>query len=160
MFITSAVQYLAYLAIVLDHGVFGVDPPNIQRVKKILPEKDFEYLFPHRNRQAGPKPYTYSGFLAAVAKFDESCNEAHGGLDLDTAFKKELSISFAHFTRETGENSGWGPVPRGRQGLSFPSEVGCTAAACPYCSSNSEYPCQKGQGYYGRGALLLVPHSE
>ncbi|EER18533.1 Endochitinase B precursor, putative [Perkinsus marinus ATCC 50983] len=155
MFITSALQSLAYLAIGLDHGVFGVDPPNVQRVKKILPEKEFEYLFPHRNRQAGPKPYTYSGFLAAVAKFDKFCNEAHGDLDLDTACKKELSISFAHFTQETGENSGWRPVPRWRQGLYFPSEVGCTGTSCPYCSPDAAYPCTPGQGYYGRGALQL-----
>ncbi|EER10882.1 Endochitinase A2 precursor, putative [Perkinsus marinus ATCC 50983] len=120
MFITSAVQSLAYLAIVPDHGVFGVDPPNIQR-----------NLFPHRNGQAGPKPYTYSGLLAAVAKFDKFCNEAHGNLDLDTACKKELSINFAHFTQETGENSGWGPAPRWRQGLYFTHEIGCTAVACP-----------------------------
>ncbi|KAF4650205.1 hypothetical protein FOL47_001370 [Perkinsus chesapeaki] len=132
------------------------DRSSVERIKGILTEEDFDYLFPHRNRQRGtPKPYSYNGLLEAAAKFPKFCNEASGELDLDTACRKELATAFAHFTQETGENTGWGPIPRWRQGLYFTSEIGCTNTRCPYCSPSSEYPCTAGKGYYGRGALQL-----
>ncbi|KAF4659307.1 hypothetical protein FOL47_007634 [Perkinsus chesapeaki] len=126
------------------------------RIKSILTEEDFDYLFPHRNRQQGtPQPFSYSGLLKASEKFPNFCNEAAGELDLDAACRKELSTAFAHFTQETGENTGWGDIPRWRQGLYFNSEIGCTDATCSYCSPNAQYPCSPGKGYYGRGALQL-----
>ncbi|KAF4650410.1 hypothetical protein FOL47_001173 [Perkinsus chesapeaki] len=131
--------WVVNLTIVL--GLYA-STPNVDRIKSILTEEDFDYLFPHRNRQQGtPQPFSYSGLLKAAEKFPNFCNEAAGELDLDAACRKELSTAFAHFTQETG--------------LYFNSEIGCTDATCSYCSPNAQYPCSPGKGYYGRGALQL-----
>ncbi|KAF4718235.1 hypothetical protein FOZ62_026873, partial [Perkinsus olseni] len=151
-------QTVFFHSVLLGNGFVAGDTANVQRIKRIFTSEDFKKLFPKANGyQVSPKPFNYANFLAAAAKFEKFCDEAAGGLDLDTACRKELSVSFAHFTQETGENTGWGPVPRWKQGLYFTSELGCkdSLAACSYCSPSTEYPCVAGKGYFGRGALQL-----
>ncbi|KAF4651744.1 hypothetical protein FOL46_000149, partial [Perkinsus olseni] len=146
-------QTVFFHSVLLGNGFVAGDTANVQRIKRIFTSEDFEKLFPKANGyQVSPKPFNYANFLAAAAKFEKFCDEAAGGLDPDTACRKELSVSFAHFTQETGENTGWGPVPRWKQGLYFTSELGCkdSLAACSYCSPSTEYPCVAGKGYFGR----------
>jgi chitodextrinase len=68
-----------------------------------MDEASFNYLFELKN-----DIYTYSGFLQAVGKFPNFCNESNrDGHSLETECKRELSTIFAHFVRETGYHSDW-----------------------------------------------------
>jgi len=149
------IYLLNLILVVLVYG----EQANVKRIKKIVTEDVFDYLFPFRNMQAGPEPYSYYGFIEAAKKFPEFCNEAGRGQDLDTACKRELATAFAHFGQETGDNSAWGEIPPWRQGLYYSSQIGCTPKNCPYCYPNAKYPCTHGQGYYGRGALQIKNNS-
>ena len=96
-------------------------PPNVQRVKRILTEDKWNYLFPLANvTYSGTKTevvknidgptYTYKNFLNAASFYPAFCSEAweeNGDLitnsnKLDIICKKELSTMFAHFAQEVG----------------------------------------------------------
>ncbi|KAF4732198.1 hypothetical protein FOZ63_005928, partial [Perkinsus olseni] len=95
--ITSVfLQIVFFHSILLGNGFVAGDTANVQRIKRIFTPDDFEKLFPRANGyqvppHPGPKPFNYANFLAAAAKFEKFCDEAAGGLDPDTACRKELS---------------------------------------------------------------------
>ena len=70
------------------------DQANVTLVKKVLPEADFNSLFPNK-----VDFYTYDALLKAIAVYPNLCGESKTG-DLETACKKELATMFAHFYHE------------------------------------------------------------
>ncbi|RLN23576.1 endochitinase A-like [Panicum miliaceum] len=80
--------------------------------------------------------YTRGAFLEAIAAYP---GFARGGSEADG--KREIAAFFAHVTHETGH-------------LCYINEI--DGASSNYCnSSNMQWPCYPGQGYYGRGPLQL-----
>ncbi|CAG9184871.1 hypothetical protein LMG32289_05768 [Cupriavidus pampae] len=146
-----------------DAGVAS-NPPNVQRVEKIMNASKWEFLFPRRNAA-----YTYRAFLQAIAKFPAVCGDYKDGRDAEAICRKTLATMFAHFAQETGEHDIHSSTPEFRQGLYWVREMGCaeTGDGCGYnaeCDPNiwqgQLYVCGKNpdgafKKYYGRGAKQL-----
>jgi len=140
------------------------NPDNVKRVEKIVPQSQWDYLFPLRDAS-----YTYTGLLQAVAKFSGVCASYTDGRDSDAICRKTLATMFAHFTQETGAHDPNNTIPDWRQALYFVRESGCSESSygCPYnaeCAPTTwqgqTWPCGKdSQGrykqYFGRGAKQL-----
>lgn len=140
------------------------NPENVKRVERLLPQSQWDYLFPMRDGS-----YTYTGLLQAIAKFSGVCMSYSDGRDSDAICRKILATMFAHFTQETGAHDRNNAIPEWRQALYFVREAGCTETSygCPYnneCSPTTwqgqAWPCGKdAQGrfkqYFGRGAKQL-----
>ena len=69
-----------------------LDQANVQMVKSVLSEDQWDYLFPMAN-----EIYDYDSFLMAVGKFPKFCGDGDEKL-----CKRELSTIFAHMTHEVG----------------------------------------------------------
>lgn len=140
------------------------NPENVKRVEKILPEKNWQEIFPMRNSL-----YTYRGFLQAVAKFKGFCQTYTDGRNSEDICRKSLVTIFAHFTQETGGHDKNSEIEEWRQGLVFLRESGCNDHdnSCQYnkeCDPTTwqgkTWPCGKNPNgkflkYYGRGAKQL-----
>ncbi|MFG6447881.1 glycoside hydrolase family 19 protein [Roseateles sp. BYS180W] len=140
------------------------NPENVRRVERLLPQSQWDYLFPLRHPS-----YTYTGLLQAVAKFPGVCASYSDGRDAEAICRKSLATMFAHFTQETGAHDRNNVIPEWRQALYFVREAGCSEASygCPYnneCApgtwQSEVWPCGKdAQGrfkqYFGRGAKQL-----
>jgi chitodextrinase len=139
------------------------NPVNVQRVMKILTEKQWHYIFP-----IADSAYQYIEFLKAVAKFPALCGEIG---QTQESCARELATIFAHANQETGAHFPSGifpdrgihtPIEEWRQGLYYMREMGCTekGPGCEYtggtCEANTwqgkTWPCSPGKKYYGRGA--------
>ncbi|CAN6268367.1 unnamed protein product [Urochloa humidicola] len=87
-------------------------------------------------RGKGVNFYTRSAFLSAVSSYPHFAN---AGSMADGI--REIAAFFAHVSHET-------------QSLCYVNEI--DGADMNYCdSSNTQWPCAAGQGYYGRGPLQL-----
>jgi hypothetical protein len=104
----------------------------VKRVLRVFPETKFDKLFEPGKRY---EKYTYEGFLEAVSRYPQLCNEQGGYMpdgynvdDLDKTCMRELSIMFAHFNQETGghvEYPAHHNRPEWQQGLWYVSEYNC-----------------------------------
>jgi len=110
-------------AMALEGGVPDyLDFNNVQRVKNIINEEEFEEIFPMRNEL-----YTYDGLLRAIGKFPAFCGESNMfGNDLNKTCKRELAMLFAHFGQETGYHDPHNIIPEWKQGLWHITEWACT----------------------------------
>ncbi|EER14362.1 Basic endochitinase 1 precursor, putative, partial [Perkinsus marinus ATCC 50983] len=134
--------------------------PNCQRVKRLLNETTFSYLFPLANqgKGMGKGPYTYKNFLKAVAKWPKFCDDGGpNNADKDKVCLRELSTMFAHFVQEVGAHNPSSKYPSWRQGLYFFREVN---RGSRYCATSPKwvqkrFPCSDGQSYFGRGAAQI-----
>ena len=81
------------------HGFLGQD--NIKRIKEILSEEDWEFLFPLRNEQ-----YDYYDFLYAAASYPAFCNSRvlEDSTSYEELCKRELSTILAHMIEDTNLN--------------------------------------------------------
>jgi len=122
-------------------------PQNVQNIQALLSEKDFDYLFPMRKAE-----YVYHGFLSGAAYWPAFCADAE-------LCRNELAVVIAHMVQETGAHDDYHPQYEGwRQALFHISEMYCPdASKCHEYTqwTNSMYPPQDGQLYYGRGAKQL-----
>ncbi|EER12362.1 Endochitinase 3 precursor, putative [Perkinsus marinus ATCC 50983] len=134
--------------------------PNCQRVKRLVNESAFGYLFPLANqgKGMGKGPYSYENFLKAVAKWPKFCDDGgpNNG-DKDEICIRELSTMFAHFVQEVGAHNPSSQYPQWRQGLYYYREVN---PGWNYCSKSPKwvedrFPCSPGQSYSGRGAKQI-----
>ncbi len=105
--LTNAVTYTGYI----HEGIVGFNllPTNVQRVIRLMPESEFEYLFPVRHES-----YEYVGLLKAIAKWPKFCGEYNEDLELVTTLSSdkhenldkvcaaEIASMFAHFAQEVG----------------------------------------------------------
>ncbi len=86
-------------------------PSNVRRVIRLMPEEEFEYLFPVRHES-----YKYTDLLKAIAKWPYFCSEMANDHEyvtsgttqekLDKICGAELASMFAHFAQEVGAHSG------------------------------------------------------
>jgi len=115
----------AAMRMTVTHGNI---PPNIMRIKQILPKAYFKDLFPLANRGRGPDAanglFTYENFLAAAEQFEYFCGEQDesGGLcRLELVTLLALINDATSITRSTNvTNEEW------RRGLYHEMEPGCT----------------------------------
>jgi chitinase len=118
-------------------------------MKFIIPEDQFNELFPNRN-----EVFTYKGLVDAASKHPLFLNEG-----TDEVKMSELIAFLANVSHET--TGGWpdAPTPPNgtyKWGLHFVAEVGCDHGRCPqYSVENNTYPAVQGQTYEGRGAIQL-----
>ncbi|KAI3444013.1 hypothetical protein Pfo_000678 [Paulownia fortunei] len=85
---------------------------------------------------AGKGFYTRAAFLDALGSYPQ-----FGTTGSEDDSKREIAAFFAHVTHETGH-------------LCYIEEI--DGASKDYCdTSNTQYPCVQGKGYYGRGPLQL-----
>jgi hypothetical protein len=82
---------------------------NVKRVKQHVSENKFDQFFPIKNDF-----YTYDGFLKAVGKFPNFCDDFNVEKDdtlnmknIDEVCKRELATLFAHITFESSLNDPW-----------------------------------------------------
>ncbi|MGR5230238.1 chitinase [Photobacterium damselae] len=147
----------------------GLDsnPDNVKRAERVFPEYEWDFL----TGMAAPE-YTYTRFLRAIGKFPAFCGEYTDGRDSDAICKKSIVTAFAHFAQETGGHIGkdnaW-DNPLGleewQQALVHVREMGWSEGQEGYTTGcgqndwqNKRWPCEKGQGYFGRGAKQLSYH--
>ncbi|AZQ09375.1 glycoside hydrolase family 19 protein [Shewanella khirikhana] len=139
------------------------NPANVKRLEAILPEAEFEFIFPVRAPE-----YSYRGLLQAAAKFPALCGDYDDGRNAEAICRKSLATMFAHFAQETGAHDVWRPEPEWRQGLYWVREVGWdetkrggyNAECSPGTWQGQEWPCGtfangEYKSYFGRGAKQL-----
>ncbi|BCL71381.1 glycoside hydrolase family 19 protein [Vibrio nigripulchritudo] len=143
------------------------NPENVKRVERVFPQTEWDFL----THMAAPE-YSYTRFLRAIGKFPAFCGEYTDGRDSDAICKKSIVTAFAHFAQETGghvEVSNVSDNPLGlekwQQALFHVREMGWAEGQEGYttgCGSddwqNRRWPCEPGQGYFGRGAKQLSYH--
>lgn len=104
----------------------------------VIDESLFNSIFPKRNAF-----YSYAAFVEAVKHFPSFCGEG----DL-VARRREAFALFAHFVQETGAD----PTDPS-SGLHHIEEI----AKGEYCDgARTDFPCQAGKSYFGRGPLQLT----
>ena len=143
------------------------NPDNVKRVERVFTESDWEFL----TQMAAPE-YTYERFLRAVGKFPAFCGDYTDGRNADAICKKSIVTAFAHFAQETGghiarENVSDNPLglEEWQQALVHVREMGWAEGQLGYTTGcgqndwqNRKWPCNTGQGYFGRGAKQLSYH--
>ncbi|MBD1558398.1 carbohydrate-binding protein [Vibrio sp. S9_S30] len=143
------------------------NPENVKRVERVFPQEEWDFL----TQMAAPE-YTYTRFLRAIGKFSAFCGEYTDGRDSDAICKKSIVTAFAHFAQETGghikiQNVSDNPLglEEWRQALFYVREVGWKEGQEGYTTGcgqndwqNARWPCEVGQGYFGRGAKQLSYH--
>lgn len=143
------------------------NPENVQRVERVFPESEWNFL----TQMAAPE-YTYTRFLRAIGKFPAFCGEYTDGRDSDAICKKSIITAFAHFAQETGghisiDNHWDNPLglEEWQQALVHVREMGWSEGQEGYTTGcgqndwqNKRWPCEPGQGYFGRGAKQLSYH--
>jgi hypothetical protein len=110
----------------------------------------FNNFFLHRNDSACPAKdfYTYESFIKATNCFPE-----FGSVGSLATKKREIAAFLGQISHET--TGGWATAPDGPYawGLCFKEEV---SPGSDYCdSTNTEWPCQSGKSYKGRGPIQL-----
>ncbi|MBB3228763.1 chitodextrinase [Luteibacter sp. Sphag1AF] len=174
MLSTASMQQIIHSVRTLDNatvekvvpGAAG-NPSNVRRVEGILPESEFEFLFPYRD-----PAYRYTGFLQAVAKYPAFCGDYDDGRDADAICRTSLATMFAHFGQETGgHDANDTKVPEWRQALVWVREMnlsegftGGYGLCDPALWQGFAFPCAKltegpdagkFKNYFGRGAKQL-----
>ncbi|EPF2957621.1 chitinase [Vibrio alginolyticus] len=143
------------------------NPENVKRVERVFPESEWDFL----TQMAAPE-YTYTRFLRAIGKFPAFCGEYTDGRDSDAICKKSIVTAFAHFAQETGghisiDNVSDNPLglEEWQQALVHVREMGWSEGQEGYTTGcgqndwqNKRWPCEPGQGYFGRGAKQLSYH--
>lgn len=143
------------------------NPENVKRVERVFPQSEWDFL----TQMAAPE-YTYTRFLRAVGKFPAFCGEYNDGRNADAICKKSIVTAFAHFSQETGghiakDNVSDNPLAleEWQQALVHVREMGWSEGQAGYTTGcgqndwqNQRWPCEAGQGYFGRGAKQLSYH--
>ncbi len=143
------------------------NPENVKRVERVFPQAQWDFL----TQMAAPE-YTYTRFLRAIGKFPAFCGNYEGTRDADAICKKSIVTAFAHFSQETGghisiDNSSDNPkrLEEWQQALVHVREMGWSEGQEGYTTGcgqndwqNARWPCEPGQGYFGRGAKQLSYH--
>ncbi|EJL6394662.1 chitinase [Vibrio navarrensis] len=143
------------------------NPENVKRVERVFPQSEWDFL----TQMAAPE-YTYTRFLRAVGKFPAFCGEYSDGRNSDAICKKSIVTAFAHFSQETGghiakDNVSDNPLAleEWQQALVHVREMGWSEGQAGYMTGcgqndwqNQRWPCEAGQGYFGRGAKQLSYH--
>ncbi|MBE4589200.1 chitinase [Vibrio navarrensis] len=143
------------------------NPENVKRVERVFPQSEWDFL----TQMAAPE-YTYTRFLRAVGKFPAFCGEYSDGRNSDAICKKSIVTAFAHFSQETGghiakDNVSDNPLAleEWQQALVHVREMGWSEGQAGYTTGcgqndwqNQRWPCEAGQGYFGRGAKQLSYH--
>ncbi|EGR2796952.1 carbohydrate-binding protein [Vibrio navarrensis] len=143
------------------------NPENVKRVERVFPQSEWDFL----TQMAAPE-YTYTRFLRAVGKFPAFCGEYSDGRNSDAICKKSIVTAFAHFSQETGghiakDNVSDNPLAleEWQQALVHVREMGWSDGQAGYTTGcgqndwqNQRWPCEAGQGYFGRGAKQLSYH--
>ena len=130
----------------------GSDPGQAA-IESLIPAALFEQLFLHRSTAPCQGAfYTYRAFLDATLAFPSFAQQ--GSTD---DRKRELAAFFANVAHET--TGGWASAPDGPYawGLCWINE-GATVDASQlpdYCAASTQYPCQPGKKYFGRGPIQL-----
>lgn len=116
-------------------------------LRPLLKEKQFNLLFPHRN-----KVFSYKGLQQAALKFPLFLAEGD-----EQMRKNELAAFLAIVAQET--TGGWPEAPGGplTWGLVFKEEQTCVKVDCPVYNSpgRSDFIAAPGKNYHGRGALQI-----
>ncbi|ELV8625287.1 chitinase [Vibrio cidicii] len=150
----------------IEPGVSS-NPENVKRVERVFPQSEWDFL----TQMAAPE-YTYTRFLRAVGKFPAFCGEYNDGRNADAICKKSIVTAFAHFSQETGghiakDNVSDNPLAleEWQQALVHVREMGWSEGQAGYTTGcgqndwqNQRWPCEAGQGYFGRGAKQLSYH--
>ncbi|XP_073301542.1 endochitinase EP3-like [Primulina huaijiensis] len=112
-----------------------------KRVSSIVTDEFFNAILDQADEGCPGKGfYTRAAFLEALSSFPNFGTD--GSADVS---KREIAAFFAHVTHETG-------FMCNIEELNGPSK----AARGEYCDrQNTEYPCKRGKGYYGRGPIQL-----
>ncbi|MGR2951391.1 chitinase [Vibrio vulnificus] len=143
------------------------NPDNVKRTERVFPQSEWDFL----THMAAPE-YTYTRFLKAIGKFPAFCGEYTDGRDSDAICKKSIVTAFAHFSQETGghiaiDNVSDNPLglEEWQQALVHVREMGWSEGQAGYTTGcgqndwqNKRWPCEAGQGYFGRGAKQLSYH--
>ncbi|HAU8283829.1 TPA: carbohydrate-binding protein [Vibrio vulnificus] len=143
------------------------NPDNVKRTERVFPQSEWDFL----THMAAPE-YTYTRFLKAIGKFPAFCGEYTDGRDSDAICKKSIVTAFAHFAQETGghiaiDNVSDNPLglEEWQQALVHVREMGWSEGQAGYTTGcgqndwqNKRWPCEAGQGYFGRGAKQLSYH--
>ncbi|MCU8333405.1 chitinase [Vibrio vulnificus] len=143
------------------------NPDNVKRTERVFPQSEWDFL----THMAAPE-YTYTRFLKAIGKFPAFCGEYSDGRDSDAICKKSIVTAFAHFAQETGghiaiDNVSDNPLglEEWQQALVHVREMGWSEGQAGYTTGcgqndwqNKRWPCEAGQGYFGRGAKQLSYH--
>ena len=122
-------------------------------LEELVPQPLFEQMFLHRATapcQGGF--YTYRAFIDAAASFPDFAGQ--GSAD---ERKREVAAFFANIAHET--TGGWATAPDGPYawGLCWINEGGTVdpGQLPDYCAASTEYPCQPGKKYFGRGPIQI-----
>lgn len=124
--------------------LYQTAPPANNRIERLLKSKDWDKLFPHRD-----KLYSYHAFCAAANYFPEFLNSKNTLLQ-----KRELAAFLANIAQET--SGGWEEAPGGyfKWGLFFVEEQSNPTTI--YADTTKiNYPPVKGVNYHGRGPKQL-----
>lgn len=101
----------------------------------IVPSQTYESMFPSRDAL-----YSYDSLVEATQRYPNFCNE---GSDIER--KREAAAFLANIAHETSS-------------LQYIEELRCIPNGCgdEYCDrNNTQYPCQAGRSYHGRGPMQL-----
>ncbi|HTV24781.1 MAG TPA: chitinase [Polyangiaceae bacterium] len=113
----------------------------------VLGRELFASMFPNANAL-----YSYDALVEAAEAYPEFAT-----VGTPEERRRELAAFLGNISHET--TGGWPTAPGGPEawGLYFTQEVGCEEGACTqYCdASNTQYPCQPGKTYHGRGPIQL-----
>lgn len=112
-------------------------PPNPGEggFANIVSSQTYESMFPSRDAL-----YSYNSLVEATQRYPSFCNEGS-----DTERKREAAAFLANIAHETGS-------------LQYIEELRCIPNGCgdEYCDrNNTQYPCQAGRSYHGRGPMQL-----
>ena len=149
----------------------NLESPNVLRMKRLLPENQWNLLFPLANMGEGPliDPYKYTNFIEAASRWPSFCNDkvASSTLSLDQMCLRELASLFSQYAQEVGAHNSSQSIPEWKQGLYYYTELGCeegTNTHCDYRGASCDdpanwaakaWPCPDDAKYYGRGSLQI-----
>ena len=108
---------------------------NGNSFQDIVSRQTYETMFSNRNSL-----YSYDSLAIATQRYPNFCNEGS-----DTQQKREAAAFLANIAHETS-------------GLLYIEELRCIPNGCEdeYCDeNNTQYPCQPGRSYHGRGPMQL-----
>ena len=123
----------------IPNGSEPPKPPGDGGLTKIVSSQTYATMFPSRDSL-----YSYDSLVTATQRYPNFCNE---GSDMER--KREAAAFLANIAHETAE---------GNSGLVYIEELRCIPNGCgdEYCDrSNTQYPCQAGRSYHGRGPMQL-----
>lgn len=110
-------------------------PPGNGGFADIVSSQTYATMFPSRDGL-----YSYDSLVTATQRYPSFCNEG-----TDPERKREAAAFLANIAHETGS-------------LQYIEELRCIPNGCgdEYCDrNNTQYPCQAGRSYHGRGPMQL-----